>query len=119
MARSSAAALCSAVPTSDAMNALLSAPTSAARGRALLENHFEFIQRLLRHLSHRSGLPEHEAEEFRSWALFKLVEDDYRMLALWQGRSSFSTYLNVVLVNLMRDFRIQVWGKWRPSAAAR
>jgi RNA polymerase sigma factor (sigma-70 family) len=90
-----------------------------ACGRELLEDHFQLIQQRLEHLSQRSGLPEHEAEEFRSWALFKLVEDDYRMLARWEGRSSFSTYLTVVLVNLMRDYRIHVWGKWRPSAEAR
>jgi RNA polymerase sigma factor for flagellar operon FliA len=27
--------------------------------------------------------------------------------------------LNVVIVNIFRDFRIQRWGKWRPSAQAR
>ena len=82
-------------------------PTVSARFRPLLD------------LSRRSGLPEHEAEEFRSWALFKLVENDSRVLARWEGRSSFSTYLNVALSNLLRDYRIQVWGKWRPSAQAR
>jgi RNA polymerase sigma factor (sigma-70 family) len=90
-----------------------------AGGRALLETHFDLIQQRLEHLRQRSGLPEHEAEEFHSWALFKLVEDDYRILARWEGRSSFPTYLTVVLVNLMRDYRIHVWGKWRPSAEAR
>jgi RNA polymerase sigma factor (sigma-70 family) len=98
-----------ALPTAD--------PVS--RGRALLESHFDLICQKLHRLSRQSGLPEHEAEELRSWALFKLVEDDYRILASWQERSSFSTYLNVVLVNLTRDYRIHVWGKWRPSAAAR
>lgn len=92
---------------------------SAVRGRALLENHFDLIQRQLLRLSWRSGLPSHEAEEFRSWALFKLVEDDYRILGRWEGRSSFPTFLNVVLVNLMRDYRIHVWGKWRPCAVSR
>lgn len=91
----------------------------AGRGRALLESHFDLVQRKLQHLSRRSGLPDHEAEELRSWALYKLVEDEYRVLASWQGRSSFSTYLTVVLVNLMRDYRSHVWGKWRSSAAAR
>ena len=91
----------------------------SARGKALLESHFDLIQRKLRQLGGRSGLPDHEAEEFRSWALFKLVEDDYRVLGRWEGRCTFSTYLTVVLVNLMRDYRIQVWGKWRPSAEAR
>ncbi len=91
----------------------------ASRGRALLEAHFDLIQRKLRHLSWRSGLPDSEAEELRSWALLKLVDNDYRILGRWEGRSSFSTFLTVVLVNLMRDYRIHVWGKWRPSAAAR
>jgi RNA polymerase sigma factor (sigma-70 family) len=90
----------------------------AARGRTLLESHYGLIQQKLHSLSRRSGLPEHEAEEFRSWALLKLIEDDYSILARWEGRSSFSTYLNVVLVNLMRDFRTHIWGKWRPSAEA-
>jgi RNA polymerase sigma factor (sigma-70 family) len=91
----------------------------AERARALLESNFDQIQRKLQHLSRHSGLPDHEAEEFRSWALFKLVEDDYRILASWQGRSTLPTYLTVVLVNLMKDYRTHVWGRWRPSAAAR
>lgn len=91
----------------------------ARRGRMLLESHFDLICQKLHRLSRKSGLPEHEAEDLRSWALLKLVEDDYRILARWEERSSFSTYMNVVLVNLMRDYRIHVWGKWRPSAAAR
>jgi RNA polymerase sigma factor (sigma-70 family) len=95
-------------------------PRSAlsSRGRALLEQNIHVIRQKLDRLSRRSGLPEDEAEELRSWALFKLVDNDYRILASWQGRSSLSTFLTVVLVNLMRDYRIQVWGKWRPSAAA-
>jgi len=98
------------------------APSSAdltSRGRALLEIQYHLIQKKLLHLSRRSGLPEHEAEEFRSWALFKLVEDDSRMLASWEGRSTFPTFLTVVLVNLLRDYRTHIWGKWRPTAAAR
>ncbi|HKH47557.1 MAG TPA: sigma-70 family RNA polymerase sigma factor [Thermoanaerobaculia bacterium] len=93
--------------------------TPPSRGRALLEEHFGLVQKRLDHLSRSSGLPENEAEEFRSWALFRLVENDYRILGSWEGRSSFSTYLTVALVNLMRDYRMHVWGKWRPSAAAR
>jgi RNA polymerase sigma factor (sigma-70 family) len=88
------------------------------RGRALLESHYDLVCQKLHRLGRRSGLPDPEIEELRSWALLKLVDDDYRILASWQGRSSFSTYLNVVLVNLVRDYRCHVWGKWRPSAAA-
>jgi RNA polymerase sigma factor (sigma-70 family) len=95
------------------------AADTATRGRKLLETHLDLIQRKLHHLSRHSGLPDAEAEELRSWALLKLVEDDYRILGKWEGRSSFPTFLTVVLLNLMRDYRIHLWGKWRPSAAAR
>jgi len=91
----------------------------ASRGRDLLKAQYHAIQKKLQHLSRRSGLPEHEAEEFRSWALFKLVENDSRVLGSWKGRSSFPTFLTVVLVNLMGDYRTHIWGKWRPTAAAR
>lgn len=103
-------------------SSLQPAPASAdlvSPGRALLEAKYPLIQKQLHHLSRRSGLPEHEAEEFRSWALLKLVEDDSRVLASWEGRSSFPTFLTVVLVNLMRDYRARIWGKWKPTAAAR
>src|SRR5689334_23369788 len=93
--------------------------STVSDGRALLETHYPLIQSKLLLLSRRSGLPEHEAEELRSWALFKLIEDDSRVLASWQGRSSFSTFLTVVLVNLMRDYRTHVWGRWRDSEEAR
>lgn len=94
-------------------------PAPASRGRNLLETHYHLIQKKLQHLSRRSGLPEHEAEELCAWALIRLVEDDYRILASWEGRSSFPTFLTVVLTNLMRDYRVHVWGKWRATAAAK
>jgi len=95
------------------------AETDSPSPHKLLEMHYGLIQKKLFHVSRQSGLPEQEAEELRSWALLRLLEDDCRILRAWQGRSSFSTYLTVVLVNLMRDYRIHVWGKWRPSAAAK
>lgn len=92
---------------------------SATRGRRLLETHLDLIQRNLHYLGRRSGLPEIDAEEFLPWALFKLVDNDYRILGRWEGRSSFPTFLRVVLLNLLRDYRIHIWRKWRPSAEAR
>lgn len=101
------------------LKAVPPAAPAPPRGRVLLETHLDLIQRKLHHLSRRSGLPEIESEEFRAWALLKLIEDDYRILSSWKGRSAFPTFLTIVLVNLMRDYRIHVWGKWRPSAASR
>jgi RNA polymerase sigma factor (sigma-70 family) len=103
-------------PSSDVRTPPVAPP--ATRGRVLLETHLDLIQRKLRYLSRSGGLPDSEVEEFLSWALLKLIDSDYRILGKWEGRSTFSTYLTVVLVNLMRDYRIHLWGK-RPSAASR
>jgi RNA polymerase sigma factor (sigma-70 family) len=97
----------------------LSEAASEVRGRALLEAHLDLIQRQLHQLTRRSGLPNLEVEEFHSWVLLKLVEDNYRILGSWKGRSSFPTFVTVVLVNLLRDYRTHLWGRWRPSAACR
>jgi RNA polymerase sigma factor (sigma-70 family) len=108
-----------ATPILEALRAEEEPSRRAFRGRYLLESHLNLIQRRLQQVGRRGGLPCHEVEEFRSWALLKLIDDDYRILVAWAGRCSFSTYLTVVLVNLMRDYRTRVWGKWQPSAAAR
>jgi RNA polymerase sigma factor (sigma-70 family) len=104
-------------PSSDVRTT--SGPPPANRGRVLLEDHLDLIQRKLRRLSRHSGLPDCEAEDFRSWALLKLIDDDYRILVKWEGRSSFSAFLTVVFTNLLRDYRTHLWGKWRPCAASR
>jgi len=88
-------------------------------GRALLEANLALIERRLHVLGRHGGLPANEADDFRSWALCKLIEDDYRILARWEGLSSFSTYLAAVLIHLLQDYRTHLWGKWRPSSAAR
>jgi RNA polymerase sigma factor (sigma-70 family) len=90
-----------------------------SRGRSLLEEHFEVIQKTIRRAAWLGRLPAPELEDFYSWTMLKLVEDDYRVLARWQGKSSFPTYLGVVVQNLLRDYRVHLWGKWRSSAAAK
>lgn len=76
----------------------------ACRGRMLFESHSDLVHQRLQSLSRRSNLPDCETGEFLSWALLKLAENDYRIFACWEGRSSFSTYLTVVLVNLLRGY---------------
>ena len=41
------------------------------------------------------------------------------MLRKFEGKARLSTFLTTVIHNQFRDFRIQQWGRWRPSAAAR
>lgn len=49
----------------------------------------------------------------------KLVDDGYAVLRKFEGRSSLATYLTTVVERAFLDWRNHLWGKWRPSAAAR
>ena len=77
------------------------------------------IQNVMRKICWRNRLIQEEAEDFCSYAYLKLIEDDYGQIRRFQGRCSLKTYLMVVMQRLFLDFRIQKWGKWRPSAKAR
>lgn len=85
----------------------------------LFRQHMPLIDRVLASVCRRNGSPPDESEEFASWAKLRLVEDDFGVFRKFQGRSTLSTYLTTVIANLFRDYRIHLWGKWRPSAEAK
>jgi RNA polymerase sigma factor for flagellar operon FliA len=60
-----------------------------------------------------------EAEDFRSEVRLHFIERNYEVLRRFQGRSSLSTYVNVVIQRVYLDYRNRQWGKWRPSAEAK
>lgn len=74
---------------------------------------------VIRRIGRRYHLRHDEAEDFNSYALLKLIEDDYAALRSFQGRSSLVTFLTVVVQRLFLDYRVQKWGKWRPLAEVR
>lgn len=77
------------------------------------------IERIVASICRRKCCFGDEAEDFGQWVKLRLIEDDYAVLRKFRGRSKLSTYLNTVVHNLFRDYRIAKWGKWRPSAAAK
>ncbi len=86
---------------------------------ALFLSELPLIERVISSICRRNCCYGDEAEDFAAEVKLKLIENDYRVLERFQGRSSLSTYLTTVIHNLFRDYRIAKWGKWRPSAAAR
>jgi len=76
------------------------------------------IDRVIAILARRHALSKADAEEFGAWAKARLIDRDYAVLRKFAGRSSVATFLSVVLGNLFLDHRNQLWGRWRPSAAA-
>jgi len=77
------------------------------------------IDGIIRTVSRRHRLSLADADEFRSLVYLRLLEDNYRILQRFQGRSSLRTFLTVVILRQCLDYRIAQWGKWRPSAGAR
>lgn len=82
-------------------------------------NHLDLIDRAIAYVSRRAHIDRQEAEEFASYARFKLIEADYAAVRKFEGRSSFATYITIVVQRLYFQYRVQMWGKWRPSAEAR
>jgi RNA polymerase sigma factor for flagellar operon FliA len=76
------------------------------------------LERVIQQVCRRSGLRKEEVEDFASHVHVKLIEDDYSVLRRFKGTSSFTTYINTVVLNLLRDYLNHQWGKWRPCAAA-
>jgi RNA polymerase sigma factor (sigma-70 family) len=90
-----------------------------ALGRKLFEDHYALVEELIRFLARRNRLGMDEREDFTSYAMFKLIVNDYSRLRKYRGDSSFRTYLTVVMQRLFLDYRTQKWGKWRPSTTAK
>ena len=77
-----------------------------------------FIDRAAAGAAQAVGLRGDDVEEFVSWAREQLWEDDYALVRKWRGQSKITTYLATVIMNLGREYRVKLWGRWRPSAAA-
>ncbi len=86
--------------------------------RRLLERNVGTIRRMALQAAARCSLGADDAEEFVSHVYLRLIDNDYRLLRRFRGDSPLESYLSAVILNLARDYRIALWGKWRPSAIA-
>ncbi|HEX6095692.1 MAG TPA: sigma-70 family RNA polymerase sigma factor [Thermoanaerobaculia bacterium] len=79
----------------------------------------ESIERIAAFVARRKHLNADETEEFTQVVRVKLFEDDYAIIRKFEGRSRITTYLTTVILHLCNQWRVEMWGKWRPSAEAR
>ena len=94
-------------------------PFSRDEAEQLFLAHLGVIERIIAAMARRHALVGDDADDFASWTRTRLIENDYAILQKFAGRSSMSTYLTVVVANLFRDYRVQQWGRWRSSVAAK
>src|SRR5262245_61007781 len=77
------------------------------------------VDRAIAFVVRRHRLAADTAEDFASVVHLRLLEHDCAVLRKFEGRSRLQTFLVVVVQRLFLDYRIALWGKWRPSAEAR
>jgi DNA-directed RNA polymerase specialized sigma24 family protein len=70
-------------------------------------------------LSRRHHLRDIECQEFSSFVRLALLDRDAEVLHQYTGAGTAAAFLRVVIGRLLYDFRCELWGRWRPSAAAR
>jgi len=85
----------------------------------LFTQHFDTIDSALAHACRVHRLAPDAADEFRSWARMRLLDNDQAILRKFQERSTLRTFLITVVQRLYLDWRNAEWGKWRPTAEAR
>jgi len=89
------------------------------RLEALFLDNLEWIERTVAAVCRRHGFGADDIPDVTSSVKLRLVEDDYAVFRKFRGESAVTTYLTVVVAMLIREYRVQCWGRWRPSAAAR
>src|ERR1700743_405094 len=71
------------------------------------------------HVCRRNRVGPSDMEEFAAHVRLKLIEGDYAIIRKFKGESTFGTYITTVIARLFFQYRVQMWGKWRPSAEAK
>ena len=65
------------------------------------------------------ALPAADRDDFSSYVMLRLIENDYSVLRKHSGAGSLRSYLSRVIQRMLVDWRVSHWGRWRDSAAAR
>jgi len=91
-------------------------PDSRQPEKVFLEN-LQVIREIIAHCSRRFS-PQ-DGEDFSQTVMVRLMEEDYRILREFRGRSSLRTYLAIAIKRMLLDYQNHLWGKWHPSAEAK
>jgi RNA polymerase sigma factor for flagellar operon FliA len=81
--------------------------------------HLLTIERIAAFVARRHHLEASEAEDFVQEVRVRLLDNDYAIIRKFEGRSDFLTYLTTVIGRMFAQWRVEQWGKWRPSAEAK
>lgn len=84
----------------------------------LFRENLALIDRVIAGVCRRAGLRDADAEDFASVVKLALIENDYTILAAYEGIAPLGAYLTVVVQRLLTRERTRMWGRWNSSAEA-
>ena len=84
----------------------------------LIEEKRPYVERKIREIARSRYLSSVELEEFRGAVDRALHRNEYELLKAFEGRSTWETYLETVILREFFQFQVAMWGDWRPSTAA-
>lgn len=85
----------------------------------LFLDHLEWIDRAVGFVCAKYRLTDAENQDFAGWIRTRLMADDYAVFRGYRGEAKLKTYLGIVVSRQYHEYRRQLRGRWRPSAAAR
>jgi hypothetical protein len=86
-------------------------PDSRPPEKVFLEN-LPVIQEIVAHSARRFS-PQ-DGEDFSQTVMIRLIEEDYRILREFKGRSSLRTYLAIAIKRMLLDYQNHLWGSGMP-----
>jgi hypothetical protein len=94
-------------------------PASTLNPETTYLQYLESMERIVAFIARRGHLTADETMELIQIVRLKMLEDDYGIIRKFEGRGSFTAFLNTVIMRLFHQWRVERWGKWRPSSQAR
>jgi RNA polymerase sigma factor (sigma-70 family) len=91
-------------------------PDRRSLEKVFLEN-LPVVREIIAHCARRFS-PQ-DSEDFSQTVMARLIEEDYRILREFKGRSSLRTYLATAIKRMLLDYQNHLWGKWHASAEAK
>lgn len=85
----------------------------------LFLQHLATIERAIRHTASRHWLRAADREDFGSWAMVRLIENDYAKIRSCRDWNNCKAFLGVVITRLGKDYLNHLYGKWRTSPEAK
>jgi RNA polymerase sigma factor (sigma-70 family) len=106
-------------PAVDVIRTLVMDYHAREAAQQLFLSHLGTVERIAAFICRRNHMTDDETAELIAEVKLRLIENDYAILRKFEGRSTLPTYLTTVIQRIFNQQRIEMWGKWRPSAEAK